>query len=71
MKLSLKTILLAGFVLAVLFVLFGMLYVVTETSQVIITQFGKPIGDMVTRPGVHVKMPFIQKANYFEKRWLE
>ncbi|MBN2199925.1 MAG: protease modulator HflC [Candidatus Aminicenantes bacterium] len=71
MKVSLKTILLAGLLLVVLIVLSGTLYIVTETNQVIITQFGKPIGDMVTRPGVHLKMPFIQKANFFEKRWLE
>ncbi|OGD27463.1 MAG: HflC protein [Candidatus Aminicenantes bacterium RBG_13_63_10] len=71
MKLSLKTILLAGSLLLVLLVLAGALYIVTETNQVIITQFGKPIGDMVTKPGVHLKLPFVQKANYFEKRWLE
>jgi membrane protease subunit HflC len=38
---------------------------------VIITQFGEPIGDAITKPGLHMKVPFIQKANYFEKRWLE
>ncbi|MGD0783517.1 MAG: protease modulator HflC, partial [Candidatus Aminicenantales bacterium] len=37
----------------------------------IITQFGEPIGGAVTKPGVHLKMPFIQKTNFFEKRWLE
>ena len=46
-------------------------YIVTETNQVIITQFGEPIGGAVTKAGVHLKMPFIQKTNYFEKRWLE
>jgi membrane protease subunit HflC len=71
MKPSVKTILLAVAVLLVLVVLSGTFYIVTETNQVIITQFGKPMGDMVTSPGVHLKLPFIQKANYFEKRWLE
>ncbi|MDY0232221.1 MAG: protease modulator HflC, partial [Candidatus Saccharicenans sp.] len=28
-------------------------------------------GEAVTAPGLHIKVPFIQKANYFEKRWLE
>ncbi len=56
---------------AVLIVLLNILYVVSETNQVIITQFGQPIGDAITKPGLHLKVPFIQKANYFEKRWLE
>jgi len=56
---------------ALLIVLLNTLYVVSETKQVIITQFGEPIGDAVTKPGLHLKIPFIQKANYFEKRWLE
>lgn len=56
---------------AILIVLLNTLYVVSETNQVIITQFGEPIGGAVTKPGLHMKVPFIQKANYFEKRWLE
>lgn len=58
-----------GFV--VLIVLADAIYVVSEMNQVIITQFGEPIGNAITNPGLHVKTPFIQKANYFEKRWLE
>ena len=46
-------------------------YVVKETEQVVITQFGKPIGDPVTTPGLKFKVPFIQKTNFFEKRFLE
>jgi membrane protease subunit HflC len=56
---------------AILIVLLNTLYVVSETNQVIITQFGEPKGDAITKPGLHLKVPFIQKANYFEKRWLE
>jgi len=55
----------------VLIVLLNAFYVVSETNQVIITQFGDPIGEAITTPGLHIKAPFIQKANYFEKRWLE
>lgn len=47
------------------------LYVVSETNQVIITQFGEPRGEAVTEPGLKIKTPFLQKANYFEKRYLE
>jgi len=58
-------------VLIVLVILFDALFIVSETNQVIITQFGDPKGGAVTSPGIHIKIPFIQKANYFEKRWLE
>jgi membrane protease subunit HflC len=56
---------------AILIVLLTSLYVVRETNQVIITQFGEPKGDAITKPGLHMKVPFIQIANKFEKRWLE
>ncbi len=46
-------------------------FVVQETDQVIITQFGKPVGDPISEPGIHLKIPLIQKANFFEKRFLE
>lgn len=56
---------------AVVFVLFQSLYTVHETEQVIITQFGKPVGDPVTEPGLKFKTPFIQQVNSIEKRILE
>ena len=46
-------------------------YIVDETEQVVITQFGNPVGESVTEPGLNFKVPFIQTANYFEKRYLE
>jgi len=46
-------------------------YTVSETDQVILTQFGKPMGDAVTEPGLHVKVPLIQDVHRFDKRWLE
>lgn len=54
-----------------LIVLSNSLYVVDMTQQVIITQFGQPIGDAVGDPGLKVKVPFIQKVNVFDKRILE
>ncbi len=57
--------------LVVLVVVSGTVYVVYETQQVIITQFGEPVGEPVKEPGLHVKLPFVQDANYFEKRFLE
>ena len=47
------------------------LFVVNEQEQVIITQFGEPVGEAITEPGLQFKTPFLQKANYFEKRYLE
>ncbi len=52
-------------------VAFNSYYVVNEYDQVIITQFGKPTGDVVDSPGLKFKIPFIQKVNRFEKRFLE
>ena len=49
----------------------GALFIVDETKQVVITQFGKPVGDPITSAGLHFKIPFIQEAHYFEKRLLE
>ena len=44
---------------------------VDETEQAVITQFGNPVGEAITEPGLNFKIPFIQTANYFEKRYLE
>jgi len=45
-------------------------YVVKETDQVILTQFGKPVGEPVTEAGLHFRLPFIQEVNRIEKRFL-
>ncbi len=46
------------------------LYRVSETQQVVITQFGK-VRRVVQKAGLHVKMPIIEQVNYYEKRILE
>jgi membrane protease subunit HflC len=51
--------------------LFGSFYSIDETEQVIITQFGAPVGDAITVPGLQMKIPFIQNVNRFDKRFLE
>lgn len=53
------------------FILFTSAYIVDETEQVVITQFGKVVGDAVTTPGLNFKVPFIQKASYFPKNLQE
>lgn len=49
----------------------GSLYTVNQTEQVIITQFGKPVGDPIVEPGLHFKLPLIQVVNRLDKRFLE
>jgi membrane protease subunit HflC len=46
-------------------------YTVSETNQVILVQFGRPVGGVVTVPGLHLKVPLIQVVHRFDKRWLE
>jgi membrane protease subunit HflC len=53
-----------------LIALFSAAFIVKETEQVIITQFGKPVGDPVSKPGIHFKIPLIQEAHFFDKRFL-
>lgn len=50
---------------------FGSIFVLNETQQAIVTQFGRPVGAPRTSPGVHFKVPFIQTVQFFDKRFLE
>lgn len=49
----------------------GTLYTVSEVEQVIITQFGKPVGQPISQAGLKTKIPFIQEVNAIDKRVLE
>jgi membrane protease subunit HflC len=51
--------------------LFSSVYTLSETEQAILTQFGRPVGGLITEPGLHMKVPFIQDVHRFDKRWLE
>ncbi|MDF2183016.1 protease modulator HflC [Neptuniibacter sp. CAU 1671] len=53
------------------YLLFSSVYTVSEVEQVIITQFGKPVGEPVTEAGLKLKLPFIQEVNAIDKRVLE
>jgi membrane protease subunit HflC len=59
----------ASALLAIL--LLSSVYTVSETEQVILTQFGRPVGGLVKAPGLHLKVPLIQEVHRFDKRWLE
>jgi membrane protease subunit HflC len=66
-------ILVLGAIAALLLVtiLSGAFFVVDESQQVVLTQFGRPKGEPITKPGLNFKIPFVQTANYFDKRFLE
>lgn len=53
------------------YVMMGSVYTVNEVEQVIVTQFGEPVGDPVTTAGLKVKLPFVQEINPIDKRVLE
>ena len=55
----------------ILITIFSGAYVIDETEQVVITQFGKSIGAAKTAPGLYFKIPVIQQANFFPKNLLE
>ncbi len=55
----------------ILIAIFSGAYIIDETEQVIITQFGKTIGKPKKDPGLYFKIPVIQQANFFPKNLLE
>jgi len=65
-----KLVILVVAVVAILFV-FTAAYVVDETEQVVVTQFGKVVGQPKKESGLYFKVPFIQNATYFPKNLLE
>lgn len=69
MKKTITALTLLGFLVFLLFIS-GALYTVREDKQILITQFGKPVGDPISEAGLHFKIPFIQKINEIEKRVL-
>ncbi|WP_439184680.1 protease modulator HflC [Carboxylicivirga taeanensis] len=66
-----KSIILIVFSVIILFFVLQGAYVVNETEQVVVTQFGKPVGDAITTPGIKFKLPFLQETHFFDKRYLE
>lgn len=68
---STRAILIVVVLIAALIIINSAAYTVNETEQVVITQFGNPIGDPITNSGLHFKVPFIQTLHFFDKRFLE
>jgi len=57
--------------LVLLILALGSVFILDETEQAIVTQFGKPVGGSRTQPGMNFKAPFIQKVQRFDKRYLK
>jgi len=58
---------------AIIIIIAGLnsMFILDETQQAIVTQFGKPVGEARTEPGLQFKAPFIHKVQYFDKRFLK
>ena len=68
---SRKTIAGCILIFGILITLSTSVYMTNEAQVVIITQFGRPLDNVIYDAGLHLKIPFIQRTNYFEKRFLE
>ncbi len=66
-----KPLIIVLFIFIVFIIVVSSAFIVQETEQVIITQFGKPVGDPIVTPGIKFKIPVIQQANFFDRRFLE
>ncbi len=66
-----KPVTLLALVAALGYLMFSAAYTISEREQVVITQFGKPVGEPLTEAGLKFKLPFIQSVNSIDKRILE
>ncbi len=66
-----KSIIIVAVIFVAFIIVMSSAFIVQETEQVIITQFGKPVGDPIVTPGIKFKIPLIQQANFFDRRFLE
>ena len=57
--------------LALFVIISNSLFIVKEAEQALVTQFGKPVGEVITEPGLHFKLPLIHTVNIFDKRILQ
>jgi membrane protease subunit HflC len=68
---SKKTIIWGSIIFVALIILVSAGFIVNETEQVIITRMGKPVRKPIVNPGIHFKVPIIEDATFFDKRFLE
>lgn len=59
---------LTGLVLLGIVVIYDGFFILEEGTQAVITQFGAPVSGPKTTAGLHLKVPFIQHVNLFDKK---
>ena len=59
---------LIGLILLAIAVIYDGFFILSEGKQAMITQFGAPVGQPVTQAGLHLKVPFVQQVNLFDKK---
>jgi modulator of FtsH protease HflC len=60
----------AGALIVIGILAMAALFIVTQTEQALVLQFGKPIR-VITDPGLRIKQPFIQNVIIYDKRLLD
>ncbi|MFP2909455.1 protease modulator HflC [Pyxidicoccus sp. 3LFB2] len=65
------TVAVAGVAVLAIVLGFSSTYTLSENEQAVITRFGEPKGQSIVEPGLHVKLPFVDTVNRFDKRWLD
>ena len=66
-----KTWIGAALILVALFIGYDGFFIIDETQQVVVTQFGRVVGAPKAKPGLYFKVPVIQRANFFPKNLQE
>ncbi|MBC8208417.1 MAG: protease modulator HflC [Desulfobulbaceae bacterium] len=59
---------LVGLIVLAAIVIYDGFFILSEGKQAMITQFGAPVGKPITDAGPHLKLPFVQQVNLFEKK---
>jgi len=60
---------LGGIAVAIVFLLFNSLYILPQTKQAIVLQFGEPVR-LIKDAGLKIKIPFIQNVVFYDNRLL-
>ncbi len=68
---NIKTIISAIILAVVIGIALDGMFIVNEKQQAVVTQFGRPVGVAIQKPGLKFKIPFIQKVHMFDSRFLE
>jgi membrane protease subunit HflC len=67
---SQRSIVLLTVAVLVLALISASTYTLDEVEQAVVVQLGAPVGDPVTTPGLHFKLPMIQEVRRFDRRLL-